>query len=141
VQYRTHRNSLPPQNNEPLRSHGHEPSKLLAQDPLDLIGLFDADGQPDRVDGRFDEDAFGFVTRDEEGLEEGFLRVAVRVSNRVVVVQPSCEQYRERETENGEGQGRTQPRLPGSCASRRPAIMTTFHQPRRQPMHPFELVT
>lgn len=78
VQYRTHRNSLPPQNNEPLRSHGHEPSKFLAQDPLDLIGLFDTDGQPDRVDRGFDEDAFGFVTRDEEGLEEGFLRVTSR---------------------------------------------------------------
>jgi len=72
----THLDSFPSQDDEPLGSHSHEPGKLFTQDPLDLVGLFDADGEPDRVDAGFDEDAFGFVTRDEEGLKKGFLGVS-----------------------------------------------------------------
>ena len=72
----TYLDGFPPQDDETLGSHSHEPGKLFTQDPLDLVGLFDADGEPDRVDTGFDEDAFGFVTGDEEGLEKGLLGVS-----------------------------------------------------------------
>jgi len=73
----TYLNSLPPQDNKPLRSHSHEPSKLFTQDPLDFVGLLDRDGESDRVDTGFDEDAFRFISGNKEGLEESFLRVAM----------------------------------------------------------------
>jgi hypothetical protein len=68
----THIDRLPPQNHEILRPHGHKPRKLLTQDPLNLIRLLDGDGYSDRVDGWFDEDAFGFVSGDDEWVEEDF---------------------------------------------------------------------
>lgn len=61
----THLDRFPPQNHKVLRPHRHEPRKLLAQDALNLIRLLDRDGYTDTVDTRFDEDALGFVSRDD----------------------------------------------------------------------------
>jgi hypothetical protein len=76
---RTHIDRLPPQNHKILRPHGHKPRKLLTQDPLNLIRLLDGDGYSDRVDGWFDEDAFGFVSGDDEWVEEDFDGCAAEV--------------------------------------------------------------
>ena len=75
----THLNSLPPQNNESLRSHSHESSELFTQNPLDLVGLLDGDGESNRIDTGFDENAFRLISGDKEGLEKGFLRVTMIV--------------------------------------------------------------
>lgn len=73
----THLDRLPSENHEILRAHRHEPCELFTQDALNLIRLLDRNGYADRVDRRFDEDAFGFVTGDDERVEEDFYRCAV----------------------------------------------------------------
>jgi hypothetical protein len=44
----------PPQHDECLGSHHQEPGELVGEDALNVVGLFDADGEADRVDGGFD---------------------------------------------------------------------------------------
>lgn len=75
---KTYRDRLSPQDDKPFSSHRHEPGKLFTQDSLNLIGLLDGNGQPDRVDGRFNEDAFVFVSADLEWLEDDLLGCADR---------------------------------------------------------------
>lgn len=54
---------FPPENEESLRALGQEPSELVHEDVLDLIGLLDLDADADAVDARFDEDLLIVVSR------------------------------------------------------------------------------
>ena len=48
----------PPQDHKGLCTHHQETGELVREDALNVVGLLDADGQPDRVDGGFDQDLF-----------------------------------------------------------------------------------
>lgn len=64
---------FPPQDDKVLRPHHHEPGELVAQDLLDLVGLLDGDADPDRVDRRFDQDAFLLVARNDHRRQQQLL--------------------------------------------------------------------
>lgn len=53
---------FPAQYNEILRSLHHESGELVCEDTLNLVCLLNLDTEPDRVDGRLDEDAFVLVS-------------------------------------------------------------------------------
>ena len=57
----THRDRFSSEHNEALRALHHESGKLVAQYPLNLVGLFDLDAYAHRVDGRLDENALILV--------------------------------------------------------------------------------
>lgn len=61
---------FPPEDEEVLRPHHHEPHELMAQDLLNLIGLLDSDADSDRVDGALDQNFLFVVTADDHRLEE-----------------------------------------------------------------------
>jgi hypothetical protein len=63
-----HLDRLSSQNNEILCTHHHESGEFMTEDTFDIILLLDANRHANRVDRRFDEDLFLFVTRDCEGV-------------------------------------------------------------------------
>ena len=60
----THWYRFSSQDNEALRTLGHEPGEFVGQDTLDFVRLLDLDADSYRVHGGFDEDAFVFISRD-----------------------------------------------------------------------------
>lgn len=58
------------EDDEGLGAHHEEPSELVGEDALNLVCLLDLDREPDRVDGRFDEDLLGRVARDEQRRQQ-----------------------------------------------------------------------
>lgn len=53
------------ENDEIFRPHHHKAHKFFAQNPLDVVRLFDGNTDTNRIDRTFDENFFPFVATDE----------------------------------------------------------------------------
>ena len=69
-----YRHRLPPKNDKILSATSEESSQLVRQNPLDIIGLFDFDADADRVDRRFNQHLFVFITGDVHWIQHDFRR-------------------------------------------------------------------
>jgi len=63
---------LSPQYDKVLRSLHHEASKFMTEYTFNLICLLNLYAETDRIDRRFNEDAFILVTRDNQWVEQNF---------------------------------------------------------------------
>ena len=63
---KAYRHRLSSQNDKALRSHHQKPRELMGQDSLNFISLLDLNRDADGVDGRFNQDLFVFVARDND---------------------------------------------------------------------------
>lgn len=59
---------FPPQDHKVFGSSHHEAHKLMAQKFLDLIGLLDGDGYPNRVDRWLDQNPFLLISRNNHRI-------------------------------------------------------------------------
>lgn len=53
----------------------------MTKNPLNLIRLLDLDADSDRIHGRFDKNTLVLVSRDDQGIEQHFLRTSGKTVN------------------------------------------------------------
>lgn len=73
---RTDLDRLSSQNDKRLCALHEESGEFVCEDPLDLVGLLDADAQSDAVDACLDEHPLVFISRNDERRQEGLFRRA-----------------------------------------------------------------
>ena len=64
----SHLDGLPPEDEEGLGALCQEAGKLVDQNMLDLIRLFDLDAYAHAVDAGFDQDSFIFISGNCQGI-------------------------------------------------------------------------
>jgi hypothetical protein len=70
---KTNLNCFSTQHHEALSALHHEASKLVGENPFNVVRLFDLDAHTNRIDTRLNENPFVFVSADDDGLQQGFL--------------------------------------------------------------------
>ena len=68
-----YRHRFPTQHNKVLGPHHHEASEFMTQNPLNVIRLFNLDGESEGIDGGLNQDLFILVAGNDNGLENDFL--------------------------------------------------------------------
>lgn len=66
----SHLDFLSSENDEIFCPSHHESHELVTQKLFDLVSLFDGDGDPNGVDGRFDQNAFLLVSGNDHRIED-----------------------------------------------------------------------